>query len=72
MDQLQQQPSMTTSGYLIVTAAIILAIWDGIAASRLGLPSTESFWFASTARKYPSFVLCIGILIGHFFARMKD
>ena len=65
-------PSMTTSGYLICVFAIVLAIWDGIAATVYGLPSTESFWFASTARKYPSFVLCIGILIGHFFARMKD
>jgi len=63
---------MTVSGLLIVVFAIILGIWDGLALLFYGFPATESFWLASVAKRYPSFVLCAGILIGHFFCRMKD
>ena len=61
---------MKVSGYLICIVAIIVAIWDGIAVSLWGVEASVSWWFAGTGSMRPTFALCIGILIGHFFAPM--
>ena len=61
---------MSNSGYIICIAAIVVAIWDGIAVSVFGLYGSESWWFNRVGRAYPSFILCIGLLVGHFFAYM--
>lgn len=62
---------MSTSGYLLVGLAIVAAVWDAIAVQVYGLQGSESAWFNEIGRRYPTFILCIGILVGHFFARMQ-
>lgn len=60
---------MTTSGLLLITCCIILPIWDMIAVGK-GIEQTESWFIRRTAQRYPSFVFCLGVLVGHFFAAM--
>ena len=60
---------MTTSGLLLITCCIILAIWDMIAVNK-SLQDSESWFIRRVAQKYPSFVFCLGVLIGHFLAAM--
>ena len=63
-------PHMDTSGYLVIGCCCTLLLWDFIAAKIWGTSKTESWWIHQVSRKYPTVVLIIGILLGHFFAPM--
>ena len=62
---------MTTTGTFIVIIAILVAIGDMIAVLRGGVESSVSKFLQTVGCKSPTFCLCVGILIGHFFAVMK-
>lgn len=64
------KPFMSTSGLILCVLAIVIAIWDAIAVEFFGVQGSESWFFNRVGRAYPSFILCLGILIGHFFAYM--
>lgn len=62
---------MNTSGVLIVVTMAVLGLWDLYAATFLGVRATVSWTIHETGRQYPTLVLSIGVLVGHFFAGMS-
>lgn len=67
---------MTTTGIFLVVTAIIVAIYDAIDVilSRMrgaSEDSTVSKFLQTVGIKSPTFCLCVGILIGHFFCRIS-
>jgi len=62
---------MTKTGVFVVVIAIIVAIWDMIAVLRGGVESSVSKFLQTVGCKSPTFCVCLGILIGHFFAVMR-
>ena len=61
--------TMTTTGYLVIIASIVIAIYDGIAVTlNKNAQNSVSYWFNRLGVQAPTFALVIGILVGHFFA----
>ena len=61
---------MNTSGLLLITCCIVLAIWDMIAVWRYGIDNSVSRFVQRVGRAHPLFIFALGVLVGHFFAAM--
>jgi hypothetical protein len=61
---------VTNTGYILLIAMIVLAIWDAYAQATGGIKMTESWFIRQVACNHPFFILSIGYLLGHFFSGM--
>lgn len=64
---------MTTTSIIVLSACIVVGIWDAIvvARSKGNIGSSVSRFLQKLGFRSPVFVLMIGIVLGHVFFEME-
>ncbi len=63
---------MTTTSLVMLSAAILLILFDVYIIIREGKRESISAYVINGSKKYPLVTLCFGILLGHLFWSMSS